>query len=185
MSEENVEVVRGFYESLDRWLASYWSEPQMPIEESAELDAMFDHLAPEAEWDWLVSPETFRGRNELVQALADYLDTVGDWRVEMQELIRRNRGPSPGGGPRCGSREGQRRTCPSADLLGVRCPGRQGRPDRGPHRESRGRRSRRVVGVVLWTKAAPLLCIESSTSAARRRAACQTILRVVKTHASF
>jgi ketosteroid isomerase-like protein len=87
MSEENVEVVRRFYESLDRWLASYWSEPQMPIEESAELDAMFDHLAPEAEWDWLFSPETFRGRNELVQALADYLDTVGDWRVEMQELI--------------------------------------------------------------------------------------------------
>jgi ketosteroid isomerase-like protein len=87
MSEENVEAVRGFYESLDRWLASYWSDPQMPIEQSPELDAMFDHLDPEAEWDWLFSPETFRGRNQLVQALADYLDTVGDWRVEMEDLI--------------------------------------------------------------------------------------------------
>ncbi len=87
MSEENVELVRGFYESLDRWLASYWSDPVVPIEQSPELEEMFDHLDAEAEWDWLFSPETFRGREQLLQALADYLETVGDWRVEMEELI--------------------------------------------------------------------------------------------------
>ena len=87
MSEENVEVVRSFYESLNRWLASYWSDPVMPIAQTPELDEMFDHLDPEAEWDWLFSPETFRGREQLLQALADYLETVGDWRVETDELI--------------------------------------------------------------------------------------------------
>lgn len=48
---------------------------------------MFDHLDPEAEWDWLFSPETFRGREQLLLAVADYLETVDDWRVEIEELI--------------------------------------------------------------------------------------------------
>ncbi len=87
MSQENVEVVRGYYESLNRWLASYWSDPVVPIEQSPELEEVFDHLDPEAEWDWLFSPETFRGREQLLQAVADWLETVGDWRVEVEELI--------------------------------------------------------------------------------------------------
>jgi hypothetical protein len=70
MSEENVEVVRGYFESLNRWLASYWSDPVVPIEQSPELEEVFDHLYPEAEWDWLFSPETFRGREQLLQAVA-------------------------------------------------------------------------------------------------------------------
>ncbi len=82
-----MEIVRRFYESLNRWLASYWSDPVMPIERSPELEEMFDHLDPEAEWDWLFSPETFRGREQLLQAAADYLETVGDWRVEPEEVI--------------------------------------------------------------------------------------------------
>ena len=87
MSEENVEVVRRFYESLNRWLASYWSDPEQPLEQSPELEQVFDQLDPDAEWDWLFSVETFRGREQLLQALADYLETVGDWRVEVEELI--------------------------------------------------------------------------------------------------
>jgi ketosteroid isomerase-like protein len=86
MSEENVELIRDFYESLNSWLASYWSDPVAPIEQSPELEEMFGHLDPEAEWDWLFSPETFRGRKQLLQAAADYLETVGDWQVEIEEL---------------------------------------------------------------------------------------------------
>jgi ketosteroid isomerase-like protein len=87
VSQENVEVVRGYFESLNRWLASYWSDPVVPIEQSRELEEVFDHLDPEAEWDWLFSPDTFRGREQLLQAVADWLETVGDWRVEVEELI--------------------------------------------------------------------------------------------------
>jgi len=86
MSQENVERVRDFYESLNSWLSSFWSDPVVPIEQSPELEEMFDHLDPEAEWDWLFSPETFRGRKQLLQAAADYLETVGDWRVEIEEV---------------------------------------------------------------------------------------------------
>jgi ketosteroid isomerase-like protein len=89
MSEENVEIVHRFYESLNKWLASYWSDPGQSLEQSPGLEEVFDHLDPAAEWDWLFSPETFRGREQLLQAVADYLETVSDWRVEIEELIDR------------------------------------------------------------------------------------------------
>jgi len=87
MSRENIEVVRDFYASLDTWLASLSSGPAMPLEQSPGVDELFEHLDPEAEWDWLFSPETFRGREELLQAVADYLETVGEWRVDVEELV--------------------------------------------------------------------------------------------------
>ncbi len=86
MSEENVEVVRGFYRAFDRWLASLRSDPAEAIEQSAELEEMFDHLDPDAEWDWPLSTDTFRGREQLLQAVADWFETVSAWRVEIEEL---------------------------------------------------------------------------------------------------
>ena len=71
MSEQNVEVVRGFYESLDRWLASYWSDPVVPIEQSPELEEMFDRLDPEGRMGLAVRPGDLRGRKQLLRAAAD------------------------------------------------------------------------------------------------------------------
>ncbi len=87
MSQRNVEVVRGYFEAFNKWLVSYWSDPGQPLEQSPELEEVFDHLDPEAEWDWPLTPETFRGREQLLQAVADWLETVSDWRVEIEELI--------------------------------------------------------------------------------------------------
>ena len=87
MSQENVDVVRRFYVALNEWLTSYWSDPEQPLHEFPGLDRVFEHLDPEAEWDWVFSPETFRGRERLLQAVADWLETVTDWRVEVEELI--------------------------------------------------------------------------------------------------
>ena len=91
MSQENVEVVRRFYEVLNEWLMSYWSDPEQPLDQSPELEKVFDHLDPDAEWDWVFSPETFRGREQLMHAVADWLETVSDWRVEVEELIEGSR----------------------------------------------------------------------------------------------
>ena len=87
MSRENIEVVRDFYASLDTWLASLSSGPAVPLEQTPGVDELFDHLDPQAEWDWVFSPETFRGREQLLQAVADYLETVGEWRVDVEELV--------------------------------------------------------------------------------------------------
>ncbi len=87
MSQENVEVVRRHYEALNHWLGSYWASPGQQLEETPGFEELLDHLDPEAEWDWLFSAETFRGRDQLLGAAADFIDTVGQWRVEVEELI--------------------------------------------------------------------------------------------------
>src|SRR5690349_16213637 len=87
MSQENLEVVRSFYRAFDRWLASLRSDPAEAIEQSGELEEMFDHLDSDAEWDWPLSPDTFKGREQLLQAVADWFETVSAWSVEIAELI--------------------------------------------------------------------------------------------------
>ena len=87
MSEANVEAVRGYYEAVDRWLASYWADPRLPIEETQELEDVFRRLDPEAEWDWLFGLETLRGHEQILRAIADWLETVDDWRVSVEEVI--------------------------------------------------------------------------------------------------
>src|SRR3954452_9945405 len=87
MSEENLEVLRSFYAAMEKWLGSMGSHPGEQLEQSPELEEVFDHLDPDVEWDWALTPETFRGRDRLLQAVADWLQTVTDWRVEPADLI--------------------------------------------------------------------------------------------------
>jgi ketosteroid isomerase-like protein len=87
MSQENVEVAREWYGALNRWLDSYWANPERPLGETPGTDGLFDRMDPEAEWDWLFSPETFRGRDHLLRAAADWIETVDGWQIEIEELI--------------------------------------------------------------------------------------------------
>jgi ketosteroid isomerase-like protein len=87
MSEQNVEAVRAYYEAADRWLASYWADPRLPFEETAELRDVFDRLDPEAEWDWLFGRETLRGEEQIRRAIGDWLETVDGWRIAVEEVI--------------------------------------------------------------------------------------------------
>lgn len=84
---DNIGVVRDYYATFNRWLASYWSDPGQPVDGSEGLEEVFSHLAEEVEWDWPLTPETFRGREQLLQAVEDWLATVSDWRIEVEELI--------------------------------------------------------------------------------------------------
>ncbi len=84
---DNISVVRDYYATFNRWLASYWSDPGQPVDGSDGLEEVFSHLAEEVEWDWPLTPETFRGREQLLGAVEDWLATVSDWRIEVEELI--------------------------------------------------------------------------------------------------
>ena len=86
MSQENVELVRDFFEALNNYLNTYWSDPGQGLE-APGIEEVFDRLDPDAEWDWVFSPETFRGRDRLLQAVADWIETVSDWRIEVDEVI--------------------------------------------------------------------------------------------------
>jgi ketosteroid isomerase-like protein len=87
MSDENVAVVRGYFDALNRWLASYWADPSQPLERAAGLDEVTARLDPEAEWDWLFSSEIFRGPKRMMVAVSDWLESVSDWQLEIEELI--------------------------------------------------------------------------------------------------
>ena len=104
-------MVRRFYEVLNDWLTAYWSDPEQPLEQSPGVEKVFDHLDPEAEWDWIFSPETFRGREQLLQAVADWLETKRLAR-RGRAVDRRDPGPSPDVRTRRGTRQGQRHSRP-------------------------------------------------------------------------
>jgi ketosteroid isomerase-like protein len=87
MSERNVEVVREYFEAADRWLASYWEDPRLPIEESPQLKEGFALLDEDAEWDWLFGRGTVRGHDQIKSAIGDWLETVDDWRIAVEEMI--------------------------------------------------------------------------------------------------
>jgi ketosteroid isomerase-like protein len=86
MSKENVEIVRRYYEVFSAWLEGYWADPG-PIGNTPGSEEVVNRLHPDVEWDWLLSPQIFRGRDQVLRAVADWIETMDDWRVELQELI--------------------------------------------------------------------------------------------------
>ena len=86
ISEQNVELVSDFFQALNIWLRSYWSDPGRGLG-GPEIEEVFDRLDPDAEWDWVFNPETFRGRDEILRAVADWIETVSDWRIAIDEVI--------------------------------------------------------------------------------------------------
>jgi ketosteroid isomerase-like protein len=92
MPTGNVEMVRGFYHAVDRWLAAYWQDPDHRIEGTPSFEEVFERLDPEVQWNWLITPDSFRGRDEVVRALRDWFDTVSDWRFELEDLVEGTEG---------------------------------------------------------------------------------------------
>jgi ketosteroid isomerase-like protein len=87
MSQENVEIARGWYEAVNRWLGSYWENPERPLNEVPGTDALFERLGPKAEWNWVFGLKSSRGRNQWLRAISDWIETVDDWRIEVEEVI--------------------------------------------------------------------------------------------------
>jgi ketosteroid isomerase-like protein len=86
MSQENVEVVRSYFRALQRTLSAYAAAPGR-IDDAPFLDEVFAHLDDNVEWRWPLSPESFRGRAEMLRAAADWLDAVGGWQVELEDVV--------------------------------------------------------------------------------------------------
>ncbi len=87
MSLENVDAARACYGAINQWLETYWANPERPLSDTPGTDELFDRMDPEVEWDWLFSPETFRGRDQLLQAAADWIETVDAWQLEVEDVI--------------------------------------------------------------------------------------------------
>ena len=74
MSQENVEVVQAAYEAIAR-------------RDREALDAILrEHLAPDFEFDAVLTGATYKGADGLWELLDDIQDTVG-YRPEVQEAV--------------------------------------------------------------------------------------------------
>ncbi len=82
-----MDVAREWYEVVNRWLESYWANPERPLAETLGTDEVFDRMDSEVEWDWLFTPETFRGRDQLLGAAADWIETVDAWQIEIEDVL--------------------------------------------------------------------------------------------------
>jgi ketosteroid isomerase-like protein len=86
MSRENVEVVRGFYEVLDEALDAY--TPDLGgVESIPGVEKVLDRLDPDAAWDWLLTPDVLRGRDQWLRAANDWLEAVEKWQIQVDDVI--------------------------------------------------------------------------------------------------
>lgn len=86
MSQENVELVHRWYQALGRTLAAY-SDVGGRIEDAPFVEDVFELTDEDIEWSWPITPESFHGREGLLRAAADWLETVEDWRIEVEEVL--------------------------------------------------------------------------------------------------
>src|SRR5258707_5915767 len=86
MSQENVEIVRRYVESLGRFMAALRANPG-PVDETPFIDEFFECLDPEVEWRWPLTDEAFRGREAMLRAATDFLDAVDDWEIDGDEIV--------------------------------------------------------------------------------------------------
>jgi hypothetical protein len=86
MSQEHIDVARGWYEAFNRWSESYWADPGGPLSETPGNDELFDRMVPEVEWA-LPFGQTARGRDQLSRVAADWIETVDSWRLEIEDVI--------------------------------------------------------------------------------------------------
>ena len=86
MSQAEVEIVRRYFEVLDSVLDRYAASENVPISESPLIEEAFALLDEEAEWDAFLRAEPFRGRDEILVAVEDWLEAGEDWRVAMEDV---------------------------------------------------------------------------------------------------
>jgi ketosteroid isomerase-like protein len=92
MSQENVEIVRRYFEAGERFLATYWADPRSlaaAVEADQrwpEAEAAFGFLHPEVEWKLAFADLTYRGRLDVARSWDEILDAVDDYRVAVREV---------------------------------------------------------------------------------------------------
>jgi ketosteroid isomerase-like protein len=96
MSKANVEIVRSFFEAMQRSLDVWEKEKRLPgsLVESLrsgdvppETSEVFSYLSPEMEWKPIFSSETYRGQLDMARGWDELLEAAVDYRLELLDAI--------------------------------------------------------------------------------------------------
>ena len=93
MSQENVEIVRRYFEAVERAFAAYWQGPRSVAdslragEVRPELADVMRCLHPNIEWkSALIGITTTRGYEGTLHGVDQFLDAAQDYRVNVLEV---------------------------------------------------------------------------------------------------
>ena len=84
MSDQDVEIVRRYFELVDRMLGEYWAEP-VSLRQFPALDLAFEQLGPEPEWTPPYLEKPLRGREAWLESIEDWFDAADYWRIHIDE----------------------------------------------------------------------------------------------------
>jgi ketosteroid isomerase-like protein len=84
MSQENVEIVRRYFQLIDRMLGDYWVDP-VPLSDYPETEEAFKAVHADAEWK-PPHMEAFRGKDAWLAAVTDWLDAADHWRILVEDV---------------------------------------------------------------------------------------------------
>ncbi len=82
VADQDVEIVRRYFELVDRMLDEYWGDP-VPLREFPALDLAFEQLHPEAEWTPPHLERPLCGREAWLEGIEDLFDAVDYWRIHI------------------------------------------------------------------------------------------------------
>jgi ketosteroid isomerase-like protein len=92
MSQENVELVRRFFEAIGRAFDSYWKDPRSiaaALEAHdlwPEWERVFECVHPQIEWQTTFLGQTYRGHLEAARAWDDFLTWAEDYRPSLEDV---------------------------------------------------------------------------------------------------
>ncbi len=92
MSQENVELVRGYYGAMQRVFGAYWEDPGSAADtlETGEVPPvgveMLRYLHPNVEWKTALTGITYRGYNDLARGFDQLVDAAQNYGIEVQEV---------------------------------------------------------------------------------------------------
>ena len=89
MSQENIEIVRQFYEAVERGFRAYWEDPRS-AEDSWNAGEVGDegvemarYVHPNAEWKTLLTGITYAG---IARGFDQLVDAAKDYRITLKEV---------------------------------------------------------------------------------------------------
>jgi ketosteroid isomerase-like protein len=92
MSQENVEVVRRYYEAVQRAFRAYWEDPRSVADSLQAGDVppvaveMIRCLNPDAEWKTALTGITYRGYSELAGGFDQTVEAAQTYSIEIQAV---------------------------------------------------------------------------------------------------
>ena len=92
MSQENVEIVRRFFEGIEQSLETHWENPRSvtALNEAGDLppeaEELFALMDPAFEWETVFAGVTFRGHLDVARGMDWLLEAAEDFRVTLGEV---------------------------------------------------------------------------------------------------